>query len=257
MYNYVRIDTAFNHCTGIIFSCQAKKNYIIITNKHLISIEDNFEKEIEKLIENQKIEELEKYFDYKISDKNGNILNDKVKLKSVFVSNNYEIDSDIMVFLVEIDSDELMVNNYICHNDNDVRDVFLEGYPGILEAEKFYKNLYNVIEKAFGYYIEEKNLEKNYFPTYCERKIVFSSDISESTEKRELLIKCLKIHEGDSISALIDKIEIHDSLSNDYSYILDSLGLTKIKLIDTKGLDHIEEGIVKEEYIYKVIQKEK
>lgn len=50
---------------------------------------------------------------------------------------------------------------------------------------------------------------------------------------------CLKVSEqGKSVSGLISKIVINDDVSEKYSKTLLDLGITKIKYIDTYGLDH-------------------
>lgn len=77
-------------------------------------------------------------------------------------------------------------------------------------------------------------------------------------KERELLSKCLKTvtyssrkDDGEtdiithSLTSIVQKVIIRDSFSNDFSIMLDDLNINAFTLIDTHGLDHIEQGVSK------------
>ena len=54
----------------------------------------------------------------------------------------------------------------------------------------------------------------------------------------EVVTYCLQVKEKLSLTGLIDYVHIKDSISNEYSFIMDNLDISNLKLFDTYGLDH-------------------
>jgi hypothetical protein len=60
--------------------------------------------------------------------------------------------------------------------------------------------------------------------------------------QKTFLELCLKTVKGNSLSGIVEKITIEDSISNNYAYMLKQKGVKNIHFIDTCGLDHIDRG---------------
>ena len=122
-------------------------------------------------------------------------------------------------------------------------------------VKKIYKNIYIEIRTKLVEYFK-RNSCLGVYVKYDEREksaIIKSIEFDFNyliDEDIDLLKYCLKVHyisaeEKKSLTAIIDKVEIYDMLSNDYAYLADELGLESIIFHDTRGLDHIEKGIDK------------
>ena len=122
-------------------------------------------------------------------------------------------------------------------------------------VKKIYKNIYIEIQTKLVEYFK-KNSCLGVYVKYDEREksaIIKSIEFDFNyliDEDIDLLKYCLKVHyisaeEKKSLTAIIDKVEIYDMLSNDYAYLADELVLESIIFHDTRGLDHIEKCIDK------------
>ncbi|NNU76351.1 hypothetical protein [Clostridium estertheticum] len=70
---------------------------------------------------------------------------------------------------------------------------------------------------------------------------IYKLDLSKMTvDDRQFLQKCLQVTTDGSLTGFIDYVKIQDMISNEYAMILWELGIDKIKMVDTCGLDHIE-----------------
>ncbi len=91
-----------------------------------------------------------------------------------------------------------------------------------------------------------------------------------TTETEELLSKCLKavtvslkddagkiMFRTDSLTAMVKKVLIKDSFSNDFAMLLDDLNINSLTFVDTHGLDHIEQGVSKKRLLRTFFGKQK
>lgn len=103
------------------------------------------------------------------------------------------------------------------------------------KLKNYYEMLYGKIVSAIGQYhgIDFENQHNSW-------KI----NLEDMGKKEKLFLDlCLKVVKGRSLSGVVEKIEIKDSISNNYAYMLKQKGLKEICFIDTCGLDHIERGL--------------
>lgn len=102
------------------------------------------------------------------------------------------------------------------------------------ESEKsilgeYYQNLYKYIYNRVQSFLEINN--------------ILETELLEISEKeRENISLCLKVTGGKSLTGMVKKIDITDSISNEYALMVKRCGITNLELIDTCGLDHIERG---------------
>jgi hypothetical protein len=98
----------------------------------------------------------------------------------------------------------------------------------------YYERLYDKIISAIReYHFIDLDTQKNW-------KIQLD-DMGK--RERVFLELCLKVVKGRSLSGIVEKIKIEDSISNNYACMLKQKGIGKLCFIDTCGLDHIERGI--------------
>lgn len=159
-----------------------------------------------------------------------------------------------VINVAEISKSELQsIKDVIKNNTNNEK----AGFESIeTNVKKIYKNIYNKIQaNLVGYF--ERNSYLGVSVTYDNKKNEVKTinsiefDFNYLTDEGVDLLKyCLKVHyvsadEKKSLTAMIDKVEIYDMLSNDYAYLADELDLESIIFHDTRGLDHIEKGVDK------------
>lgn len=95
------------------------------------------------------------------------------------------------------------------------------------EIISYYSKIYKYLIRLIEAYYNENNL----------KEIII--DLSEMDDIKNSIIQySMKIHEGNSISSLIESIKIEDIISEEYSYIFYKMNLRKITFIDSMGLDH-------------------
>lgn len=151
-------------------------------------------------------------------------------LKSTFEADTRQIFSEffsrirtIYYFFKEHHSDEHEIEN---QEDDKIENKKLKSY-----YERLYENIVSAIDEYHG--IDLAAQQNNW-------KINL-----EDVGKREkvFLELFLKVVNGKSLSGIVEKITIEDSISNNYAYMLKQKGLRKICFTDTCGLDHIERGL--------------
>lgn len=143
-----------------------------------------------------------------------------------YLNSTFETDTR-QLFSEFSDSIKTIFNFYKENSDEDeIENKTLKNY-----YEKLYENIISAIGEYHGidfgsqYYNWKINLE----------------DMGRS--EKVFLELCLKVVKGKSLSGIVEKIKIEDSISNNYAYILKQKGLRKICFTDTCGLDHIERGL--------------
>lgn len=174
---------------------------------------------------------------------------------------NFEIDEfkfldeeNEVINITEISKSELQsIKDIIKNNANNER----SGFESIGEnVKKIYNNIYQEIQRKLVDFFEENSclgVSVAYDNKKSEVKAINSIEFDFdylTDEGVDLLKYCLKVHyisaeEKKSLTAIINKVEIYDMLSNDYAYLADELGLKSIIFHDTRGLDHIEKGVDK------------
>ncbi len=98
----------------------------------------------------------------------------------------------------------------------------------------YYERLYDKIISAIReYHFIDLDTQKNWK--------IHLDDMGK--RERVFLELCLKVVKGRSLSGIVEKIKIEDSISNNYACMLKQKGIGKLCFIDTCGLDHIERGI--------------
>ncbi len=100
-------------------------------------------------------------------------------------------------------------------------------YSGL---KTYYRSLHVVLKKQL---VEEYGVSENPF------QITF--DLNRmNQEKRRLLQQCLQVTTSGSFTGLVNYVLIQDMVSDEYATILQELGVSKLQMVDTCGLDHIE-----------------
>lgn len=100
------------------------------------------------------------------------------------------------------------------------------------------KELIDILEEIFKeIHRQLKSCIKSKFDFDDSKEI----DILTMNENEQSLIsQCLQVTPEGSLTGIIDYVKIEDMISNEYAMIIWELGINKIKLIDTCGLDHVE-----------------
>lgn len=106
--------------------------------------------------------------------------------------------------------------------------------PEDKRLKNYYERLYDKIISAIQEY--------HFIDLSTQKNLKIQLDDMEKRE-REFLELCFKVVKGRSLSGIVEKIKIEDSISNNYAYMLKQKGIGKLCFIDTCGLDHIERGI--------------
>lgn len=109
-------------------------------------------------------------------------------------------------------------------------------------VDVFYKNIYEIINKKM-------KLGKIKCKTYLLGKM--------NSSEKNILSKCLKVVDGQSLTSLISEIKIYDNISQEYVMIFDMLQIKRVRFIDTCGLDHVEKGEASKEIINKILAEYK
>lgn len=112
----------------------------------------------------------------------------------------------------------------IDREDNKSGEESFKGY-----YEELYEILINAIQEYHGIVLKNS---KNWMIGLDDMK----------NKDKEFLDLCLKVIKGKSLSGIIQKINIKDSISNNYAYMLKQKGINILRFIDTCGLDHIDRG---------------
>ena len=123
-------------------------------------------------------------------------------------------------------------------NESEIYNLFIE----------YYGNFYTKVITA----LKEKGIvsENNY-----SKKISLNND----DNMLNLLPLCLQVKEKKSLTGIVDYVYISDMVSDEYTFIMDDLKISSLKLIDTYGLDHAnwddDKENVLEDIIYDLVEK--
>lgn len=124
----------------------------------------------------------------------------------------------------------------------------------IIDSEENTKNENNLVGMFFKELYE--NLHPQIFKYYNCQSNMFSLDLSELNNQGAYDIRyLLKVVDGFSLTSMLAKVVIDDKFNNRYSWIMDSLKIKEICLIDTCGLDHVEKGETPVEIIKEAFSK--
>lgn len=159
-----------------------------------------------------------------------------------------------------------MIINYIYKNimDNKIEKNF---YDEVLVSciEDVFEIFYSTIKESVEAYIEKNYyecMESDGLFDLEKRTLCFKfNDFDEN--KKLLLSKCLKTvmtkknEQIDSLTAIIKKVVIKDSFSNQLALLFYNLNINRISFLDTHGLDHIEKGINKKRLLQDFITEKK
>lgn len=134
-------------------------------------------------------------------------------------------------------------------NDNEIYDIIIcelknSDIPADINnidiLEKTIDSIYgNVYDKIFNeidknYNISKKNL-------YSKQRISTEINLTDINDDNiNKLTYCLQVNNGNSLTGMVDNVKIVDRISNEYALLLSELKISKITLLDTCGLDHIE-----------------
>lgn len=105
----------------------------------------------------------------------------------------------------------------------DIRDIGF--YYGI---EELYKRVHELLIKE---------IRKKY-PVTNGKLSLQLCHMNESD--RKLLQKCLQVTADGSLTGMISSVRIQDMISNEYAMVMREIGIQKIRMIDTYGLDHVD-----------------
>lgn len=114
--------------------------------------------------------------------------------------------------------------------------------------KNYYERLYDEITSAIPqYHYIDFDSQKNW-----------KVNLDDMGKKEiDFLELCLKVVKGRSLSGIVEKINIEDSISNNYAYMLKQKGIKKLCFIDTCGLDHIDRGMGIKSYLNKMFTEYK
>jgi len=160
----------------------------------------------------------------------------------------------------------------VCRGFFDIREFYYLKESFETEIKQIFREFSNVIKRRYYFYKNQTNLEeleleddkledkslKNYYERLYDKIISairqyhfidfdtqknWKIELDDMGKKeREFLELCLKVVKGRSLSGIVEKIKIEDSISNNYAYMLKRKGIKKLCFIDTCGLDHIDRG---------------
>lgn len=71
-------------------------------------------------------------------------------------------------------------------------------------------------------------------------RIVKINLMEATKDQKELLTECLQVKNGQSFTGMIKSVKIRDSISNEYALLMKELKISKLTILDTYGLDHVE-----------------
>ena len=92
---------------------------------------------------------------------------------------------------------------------------------------KYYREVYEKIIQI----LRDMNIVKGKYYSW-------KTSLNDKEKSSEIVTYCLQVKDKKSLTGLVDYGHIKDSISNEYSFIMDDLGISNLKLFDTYGLDH-------------------
>lgn len=150
------------------------------------------------------------------------------------------------------------IEEFNCFFDEFVaKDVFLKESIEIPDEDK--KTFYDYFEKYY------REVHEKIIQNLKDMDIVKGNDYSWKTslndkeKSLEIVTYCLQVKDKKSLTGLVDYVHIKDSISNEYSFIMDDLEISSLKLFDTYGLDHVhwngDKGKILTDVLYALQEK--
>lgn len=222
---------------------------LILNWKEFLKSYDDMEPEKDRDIKKLLINYIERilYGDYK--QKNAlsyeidlfdviNVCNGFFDVREFYYLNN-SIENDILILFKEHEENfDYMHDNYkeTDMEDDKIGEKFLKVY-----YERLYEEIINAMKEYHNIHFDSQNTWE-----------IGLDDIGK--KDKEFLDLCLKVINGKSLSGIIQKIIINDSISNKYAYMLKQKGINELRFIDTCGLDHIDRGMGIKSHLNKIFR---
>lgn len=213
--------------------------YILLEEKTVTETKDDKKAKIKQLLlqtDEMSLQEREDYYG-KICDTAEEFIEDEAKGISGFIEKNKdelkqvlekaEGFFDIKEFNYLNNGETINIEN----NETILKDKVALDKNNDLDLDKYFKNYYGKVhEKIIEILKREKIVQSNNF----------SLEISFNDEEKlsGLLPLCLQVKDEKSLTGIVDYVHIRDSISNEYSFIMDDLRISRLRLFDTYGLDH-------------------
>lgn len=139
--------------------------------------------------------------------------------------------------LGEIDclSFDISLENYLSFFDNNNDNYTYNEFCFDVYFFDIYQKILSQIEYTYkvAKFPKGKIYNMIYTGTVC-MNIVLNNDL----DTIDLLSKCLQQKNNSSLTGIIDYVEIIDSISNEYAFILDDLEIDELTIVDSVGIDH-------------------
>ena len=227
--------------------------YIFFNNNENMKIPDYIKDEIEKILMPQKSFDFHYNYNFngRVSDLCEKIIEPYIEDKMDSLEENTK---EILDTLSKVEGffyeDEF---RFLFDKNNDIDDNQKEFWEQGKNLYERFKNYYESFHKK----IVEKLLQKDIIKKNDYTKKITFNNMEKAT--LELLTLCLQVKEKKSLTAMVEFVYIFDSISNEYSFIMDDLDISSLRLIDTYGLDHDNWGdsksMVLSNIVYELIEK--
>lgn len=153
------------------------------------------------------------------------------------------------------------IDDFIKGNESYLNETLLkvEGFFDIEEFEYFFEKFGAkevLLKESIELPDEDKKTFSKYFKQYYKEvheKIIqnlkdmdivkvnnysWTIPLNDNEKSFKIVTYCLQVKDKKSLTGLVDYVHIKDSISNEYSFIMDDLEISNLKLFDTYGLDH-------------------
>lgn len=175
--------------------------------------------------------------------------------------NNGEIYFDNIIYCIykNIIDDRVEKNFYNEVLVSCIEDVFQIFYITIKESVEAYieKNFYECMEDDELFNLEKQNLCFKFNDFDEKKKLLLSKCLKTVMTKNNMDSEEKRNKQIDSLTAIIKKVVIKDSFSNQLALLFYNLNINRISFLDTHGLDHIEKGINKKRLLQDFITEKK
>lgn len=129
------------------------------------------------------------------------------------------------------------IEEFKCFFDEFVsKDIFLKESIEIPDEDK--KTFYGYFEKYYKEVHEKIIQNLRDMNIVKEKYYSWKTSLNDKEKSLEIVTYCLQVKDKKSLTGLVDYVHIKDSISNEYSFIMDDLEISSLKLFDTYGLDH-------------------
>jgi len=153
------------------------------------------------------------------------------------------------------------IDDFIKGNESYLNETLLkvEGFFDIEEFKYFFEKFGAkevLLKESIELPDEDKKTFSKYFKQYyreVHEKIIqnlkdmdivkvnnysWTIPLNDNEKSFKIVTYCLQVKDKKSLTGLVDYVHIKDSISNEYSFIMDDLEISNLKLFDTYGLDH-------------------